>query len=131
MAYELGFSVQRSIVAQIHQTNGIGDTDPYAGALDYGVAPWIDWGPYLWANGESVSPSTGLKWCNAQGDATCGQIRDVRFGDVNDPVAFWGDFTHPAASAVQKVANQLVIFIGKDPNHIKPGSPFVTPWIGQ
>jgi hypothetical protein len=70
---------------------------------------------------------------NAQGDAQCGQNHDVRYGDPdpNLQATYWGDFAHPTANAGKKVADQLVIFIGKDPSHIKPGSPFVTPWIVQ
>jgi hypothetical protein len=123
--------VQRLITAQIRQSNGIQNpVDSYAGQVDYNLAPWVDWGPYLWASGETAN-SAGLFWCNAQGDPTCGQNHDVRYGDSNDQTNYWGDFAHPTANAAKKVADQLVIFIGKDPNHIKPGSPFVTPWIVQ
>ena len=51
-AYESGIAVQRLIVAQIKQAAGIALVDPYAGSVDYGNAPWFDWGPYLWADGE-------------------------------------------------------------------------------
>jgi hypothetical protein len=128
-SYESGFAVQRLIVAQIRQIAGLG-SEVYAGNVNYDHAPWVDWGPYLWADGENLN-GAGIRWCNGQGDFLCGPKRDVRFGDPDDQSNYWGDFTHPTANAAQEVANQLVIFIGKDPNHIKPGSPFVTPWIGR
>ncbi len=38
------------------------------------------------------------------------------YGDLFNQANFWGDFTHPTAMAEQKAANQIMIFIGKDPN---------------
>jgi hypothetical protein len=126
-AYEEGFAVQRMIVAQIQQANG-GGPAKYAETVSYNVAPWFDWGPYIWASGPSISPATGLYWCNGQGGNPCFTERDFRDGDL-DPgyEAYWGDFTHPSADGGKKVADQLVTFIGKTPN--KQGSPWVTPWI--
>jgi hypothetical protein len=120
--------VQRLVVNQIN-----GADDGYSGNVTYPTnAPWVDWGPYLWANGPSISTSTGVYWCNGQVETPCLQERDFRYGDIiNDPIAFWGDYTHPTAWAAKRVADPLVFFIGKDPNHIKPGSPFVLPWIQQ
>jgi hypothetical protein len=109
-AYEEGFAVQRLIVAQTNST-----PDSYSGAVDTTQAPWFDWGPYLWASGPTVSSSTGLNWCNGQNIQACngGLERDVRYGDL-DPLEsqYWGDFTHPTASAQQKVASSLVDFLG-------------------
>ena len=115
--------MQRLIVAQINST-----ADAYSGAVDYSVAPWFDWGPYLWANGNNVSPSTGLFWCNGQGGTPCVGALDFRYGDLTRS-AYWGDYTHPTANAVQKVAGQLVDFIGGTSG--VTGSPWVTPWIGK
>jgi len=129
-AYEYGFAVQRAIVAQINRT-----TTDYVGDVRYPEkAPWVDWGPYLWADSVNVSPSTGLNWCDysTRGDSHClGNPGDVRYGDPLDFMNLWGDHTHPTATGLKKVSDQLVIFIGKDPNHIKAGSPFVVPWIQQ
>jgi hypothetical protein len=122
-AYELGFAIQNAVVAQITTPS---DPAPYLGAVDYksdgtGHAPWFDWGPYLWAYGETARQFDGLRWCNGQTDAFCNQEHDVNYGDPNDQTDYWGDFTHPAGSGVMRVANQLVTFI--------QSSPWVTPWI--
>lgn len=80
-AYESGFTVKWLIEAQI---NGQGNLnyDPTRGAV---VAPWLSWGPYLWADG--VRPrSDGLIY-------------------VCDD--FQSDGTHPATGARLKVANML------------------------
>lgn len=123
-AYEEGIAVQRTIVAQINQSPGYPPIE-YAGHLGYDVAPWVDWGPYLWTNGE-LGRSDGVKWCNRQGDAFCAlDQHDVRYGDPDMGYeAYWGDFTHPTAQAEKKVADQLVQFINKD-----TGSAWIRPWV--
>jgi hypothetical protein len=121
-AYEEGFAVQRAIVAQIDRT-----TSDYAGDVRYPEsAPWFDWGPYLWASGETPRNFDQLVWCNGQPDNICRGNRDVRYGDLANPNAFWGDFTHPAAHGLQQVASQLVQFVSGP-----TVSPFVSGWIGK
>lgn len=122
-AYEEGFAAQRIIVAQINRT-----PDNYSGNVRYPEdTPWVDWGPYLWASGPSVSTHTGLFWCNGQNSPPCNLARDVRDGDPLDS-NFWGDYTHPSASGAKKVADRIVDFItnSQNPNHV-----WVAPWIGQ
>jgi hypothetical protein len=54
--YWTGFAVRRVILSQV-----AGDSlnfDPARGPVE---APWIDWGPYLWADG-TVARSDGLTW---------------------------------------------------------------------
>jgi len=120
--------VQRLITAQIRQAAGITTpSDSNAGQLDYTVAPWVDWGPYLWASGETKR-SDLLNWCSGQNDLNCLQEQDVLYDPTDDSTEF-GDYTHPTGEGVGKVAKQLRIFIGQDPDHVKPGSPWVTPWI--
>jgi len=36
----------------------------------------------------------------------------------------FGDYTHPTGEGIAKVANQLLILIGKDPQSMKAGSPW-------
>jgi hypothetical protein len=57
-----------------------------------GAAPWVAWGPYLWADG--LRPrSDGLTW-------TCGELA--------------GDGTHPSAMGRAKVAQMLLEFMSRD-----------------
>ncbi len=93
-AYEYGFSVKWAIQAQIDQMRS-GKVDPIAGDLDYkkGVAPWIAWGPYLWADG-TAARADGLTWL---------------------PSEFQADGTHPNKQGVDKVAHLLMDFFLNSP----------------
>jgi hypothetical protein len=92
-AFESGFSVKWLIEKQL---SGQLNYDPARGPA---VAPWISWGPYLWADGLSAR-SDGFTW----------QCTDLE-----------SDFTHPsAAGGVPKVARQLLAFFKTDPT--------ATPW---
>lgn len=63
------------------------------------VAPWLSWGPYLWADGTRAR-SDGFTWL-------CTDLES--------------DFTHPSASGgVPKVGRQLLAFFKTDPT--------ATPW---
>ncbi|HEX2474614.1 MAG TPA: hypothetical protein VHK01_07710 [Lacipirellulaceae bacterium] len=98
-AYESGFAVKWLIEAQIKQMES-GTIDTLAGDLNYntGTAPWLAWGPYLWADG--LNPrSDGLIW--------------LRSDLANDG-------THPSTAGEQKVADLLLDFMLT--------SPFTQPW---
>lgn len=86
-AYESGFSVKWLIERQINNdTNLI-----YTGANP--KAPWLAWGPYLWADG--LNPrSDGLTW------------------NIDDFVE--SDRTHPSTSGRKKVADLLLNFVKTD-----------------
>ena len=62
-AYESGFAVKWTIEAQIRQMHeAAGPVDATAGNLDFNTrAPWMAWGPYLWADGTNPR-SDGLVW---------------------------------------------------------------------
>ncbi|HMC49980.1 MAG TPA: hypothetical protein VKH20_04990 [Solirubrobacterales bacterium] len=114
-AYEYGFSVQKLVVAQINQIN-TGHVDGNAGNLNYDAsnppvtAPWVAWGPYLWASGTNAN-SQGLFWCNGQSGSPCNGEQDFRAGIPADP----GDFTHPSSTAEQKVGTILLNFMETSP----------------
>lgn len=86
-AYESGFAVKWTIARQIN-----GDT-----ALSYAEpqprAPWLAWGPYLWADG-LIPRSDSLIWL------------------CDDFVP--SDRTHPSASGRMKVAQMLMRFFKTD-----------------
>jgi hypothetical protein len=108
--YEYGFSVKWLIQAQILQIRGGGTSiDSTAGDLNYaaGTAPWTTWGPYIWANGDTLR-SDGLVWCNGQAGPPC-----------NAEVDFQSDGIHPNTQGDQKVANLLMDFLLNSP---------YTPW---
>lgn len=78
-AHESGFSVKWVIEQQISGDPGLAHTGPAA------VAPWIGWGPYLWADG--INPrSDGLMWLCSE---------------------FQSDGTHPGPAGCAKVAGML------------------------
>ena len=85
IAYEEGFGVKWTIEAQIGRIPEL-NADPAAGDV---VAPWIAWGPYLWADGVTAR-SDGLTW----------QCRDFR-----------GDGVHTEGTGLAKVADQLMAFL--------------------
>jgi len=91
-AYESGFAVKWVVQAQIVQ-NLTGTQDTRAGDLRAAVAPWIAWGPYLWANGTEARPD-GLTW----------QRADLA-----------NDGTHPSATGQQKVGSLLLQFFKTSP----------------
>ncbi len=83
-AYQSGFAVKWLIEQQIA-------SDPEL-SYDAGRAPWMAWGPYLWADGNA--PRTdGLTW-------SCRELNS--------------DGTHPGDLARQKVARMLLDFFKTD-----------------
>lgn len=87
-AYESAFSVKWLIEAQINGDPAL-NYNPDMGAV---MAPWLSWGPYLWADG--LNPrSDGLIW-------QCNNLE--------------GDGVHPSPSGEQKVATLLYTFFHND-----------------
>lgn len=89
-AYESGFSVKWLIEDQI---NGAVDLnfDPAGGPVE---APWLAWGPYLWADGIIPRAGDGLVWLQSDMET---------------------DNVHPSPTAEQKVADLLSGFFNTDP----------------
>lgn len=97
-AYESGLAVKRIIEAQINQMNGNG-TDALSGDLNINtVAPWVAWGPYLWADGPR-GRGDGLTWLSTD---------------------FQADGTHPSQAGQTKVGTLLM-------RHLMT-SPFSRDW---
>lgn len=87
-AYEGAFAVKWPIGAQIQQAQ-TGRIDSVAGNLNLGTAaPWLAWGPYLWANG-TTPRADGLVWLREN---------------------FSADGIHPSRSGEEKVARLLLDF---------------------
>ena len=87
-AYENGFAVKQVILRQIGGDPGL-NYDPAQGAV---AAPWVAWGPYVWADG--LTPrSDGLTWA-------CSELTT--------------DGTHPSTTGRNKVADSLLAFVRVD-----------------
>jgi len=87
-AFETGYSVKWLIEKQLDGDPNL-NYDPQKGPV---LAPYLSWGPYLWANGQNPR-SDGLTWL---------------------PEDFEADCTHPTASGKQKVASMLLEFFKND-----------------
>jgi hypothetical protein len=88
-AYESGFAVKWLIDEQISGVDSL-NFDPQQGAVG---APWLSWGPYLWADG--LTPrSDGLTWA-------CNEFVD-------------SDGTHPSTIGRNVVADSLLSFFHHD-----------------
>lgn len=88
LAFETGFAVKWMIEKQIQGHPDL-NFDPAAGEVK---APFLSWGPYLWANGQTPRED-GLTW----------QLQDLTY-----------DCTHPTLSGRQKVADLLMDFFKTD-----------------
>ena len=89
-AYISGFSVKWTIQAQLNGTSSMN----FNSSLGTVRAPWVAWGPYMWANGV-IPRSDGLTWICSD---------------------FQSDGTHPSIPQGQmKVANMLLNFFSSDP----------------
>jgi hypothetical protein len=84
-AYQSGFSVRWTIEEQL--SGGLAFDGPLP------AAPWLAWGPYLWADG-TTPRADGLTW-------SCSDLQS--------------DGTHPSTTGRQKVANALLDFVRTDP----------------
>src|SRR5262245_14368798 len=87
-AYQSGFAVKWIVQDQIEGLASL-NFDPGRGPVE---APWLSWGPYLWADG-LVPRSDGLTW-------SCDDLGT--------------DGTHPSDSGRLKVAQMLLSFLKSD-----------------
>jgi PKD repeat protein len=93
-AYESAFAVRWMLEDQLDGAANL-NFDSSQGPV---VAPWMAWGPYLWADGTNPR-SDGFVWL-------CSDLQ--------------GDFTHPSPSGDDKVTNELLAFFKTHPT--------ATPW---
>ncbi len=89
-AYESGFSVKWLIEEQLKGDKEL-NFDPKKGAVN---APWLSWGPYLWANGTAKN-ADGLAY--EESDFTA------------------NDGTHPSPAGQKKVAEHMLKFFKAEP----------------
>jgi PKD repeat protein len=94
-AFETAFADKWVIQDQINGVNNLN----YNSSNGPVVAPWLSWGPYIWADGLTTR-SDGLVWL-------CTDLSQ-------------SDFTHPSSNGVAKVASQLLAFFKTDAT--------TTPW---
>jgi hypothetical protein len=87
-AYESGFSVKWLIEQQIKGEPSL-NFDSAKGEVK---APWLSWGPYLWAKGKEKNPD----------------------GLMYEESDFANDGTHPSMTGRRKVAEQLLRFFKTD-----------------
>lgn len=92
LSFETGFAVQRLIAAQIAGDPAL-NHDPAQGSV---MAPWLAWGPYLWADGV-VPRADGLAWY-------CADYQD--------------DGIHPKPYGRHKVALLLDAFFRSEPTAV-------------
>src|SRR5439155_25875678 len=88
-AYESGFSVKWLIEQQLDGDMEL-NFDPARGAVK---APWLSWGPYLWANG------------------TTARLDGFRYSETDFSAA---DGTHLSASGIDKVGRLMLDFFQND-----------------
>ncbi|MGH7731997.1 MAG: hypothetical protein ACRENJ_12200 [Candidatus Eiseniibacteriota bacterium] len=88
-AYESGFAVKWLIEGQIAGADSL-NFDPGQGPVE---APWLAWGPYLWADGVNPRPGDGLTWL-------CSDLAN--------------DGTHPSINGRIKVSDMLLGFVHQD-----------------
>lgn len=88
-AYESGFAVRWLIEAQL-SGDPLLNFDPGQGPV---LAPYLSWGPYLWADG-TTPRSDGYAW-------PCSMVTSA-------------DFTHPSSDGNESVARQLMAFFKTD-----------------
>ena len=72
-AFETGYSNRWVVTDQIEQArmeHPEWHSDTRVGVIDYrtGIAPWVAWGPYLWANGAQAR-ADGLAWLRGDFEA--------------------------------------------------------------
>jgi hypothetical protein len=96
-AYESAFAVRWLIERQLKGEEEL-NYDPAKGVVK---APWLSWGPYLWANG-TTKRADGLAY---------------------DPDDFGPDGTHPSAAGQVKVAKEMLKFFKNDAT--------TKPWFGK
>ena len=88
-AYENAFAIKRVIAQQLAGDPALN----YDAANGPVVAPWLSWGPYVWADG--LNPrSDGLTWACTELNAS--------------------DGTHPSSTGRAKVADSLLAFVRRD-----------------
>ena len=116
-AYEGGFSVKWLIAQQIDGDPAL-NFDPQKGPVR---APWLAWGPYIWANGAAKNPD-GRSAASQLAGAPLRPGIPRAANDLAAPGSLSyepddlreNDRTHPSPSGQRKVAERLLNFLKTD-----------------
>lgn len=90
IAYESGFAAKWLIEKQLKHDSAL-NFDAAKGPVR---SPWLSWGPYLWANGQSKRTTDGFSWERAD---------------------FGGDGTHLSRAGQRKIGLLMLEFLKTDP----------------
>jgi hypothetical protein len=120
-AYEQGLALKWIVQSQIDEVYYHKSPIFPVGSLNFTsnppVAPWIDWGTYLWANGATHWCShctVNYNWVQSALSGTCPANEECDYQTMSDDGSQLDD-VHPSACGRDKVSNALLKFYCTSP----------------